>query len=84
MQTVLSAGLWQIEADAAQLESSLLNLSVNARDAMPQGGTLTIETANAFVDERYGREYALRPGQFVLIAVSDTGTGMGPEVMQGI
>jgi PAS domain S-box-containing protein len=81
VQTVLSAGLWQIEADAAQLESSLLNLSVNARDAMPQGGTLTIETANAFVDERYAREYALRPGQFVLIAVSDTGTGMGPEVI---
>jgi hypothetical protein len=48
---------------------------------MPQGGTLTIETANAFVDERYAREYALRPGQFVLIAVSDTGTGMGPEVI---
>jgi CheY-like chemotaxis protein len=81
VETVLSAGLWQVEADAAQLESSLLNLSVNARDAMPQGGKLTIETANAFVDDRYAKEYALKPGQFVLIAVSDTGSGMEPEVM---
>jgi signal transduction histidine kinase len=80
VETVLSAGLRQVEADAAQLESSLLNLAVNARDAMPQGGKLTIETANAFVDERYAREYALKPGQFVLIAVSDTGTGMEPGV----
>jgi GAF domain-containing protein len=77
IETVLSAGLWQVEADAAQLESSLLNLSVNARDAMPEGGKLTIETANAIVDERYARESALKPGQFVLIAVSDTGSGMG-------
>lgn len=81
VETVLSAGLWQVEADAAQLESSLLNLSVNARDAMPEGGKLTIETANAFIDDRYAREYALRPGQFVLIVVSDTGSGMNPEVL---
>jgi PAS domain S-box-containing protein len=81
VETVLSAGLWQVEADAAQLESSLLNLSVNARDAMPGGGRLTIETANAFVDDRYAKEYALKPGQFVLIAVSDTGSGMEPEVV---
>jgi CheY-like chemotaxis protein len=80
VETVLSAGLWQVEADAAQLESSLLNLAVNSRDAMPQGGKLTIETANAFVDERYAREYALKPGQFVLIAISDTGTGMESDV----
>jgi PAS domain S-box-containing protein len=81
VETVLSAGLWQVEADAAQLESSLLNLAVNARDAMPQGGKLTIETANASVDERYAGEYALKPGQFVLIAVSDTGSGMEPDVV---
>jgi CheY-like chemotaxis protein len=81
VETVLSAGLWQVEADAAQLESSLLNLAVNARDAMPQGGELTIETANAFVDERSAKEYALKPGQFVLIAVSDTGSGMEPDVV---
>jgi signal transduction histidine kinase len=80
VETVLSAGLWQVEADAAQLESSLLNLAVNARDAMQQGGKLTIETANAFVEERYAQEYALKPGQFVLIAVSDTGTGMDADV----
>jgi len=81
VETVLSAGLWQVAADAAQLESSLLNLSVNARDAMPIGGKLTIETANAFVDDRYAKAYALKPGQFVLIAVSDTGSGMDPEVV---
>ena len=81
VETVLAAGLWQVEADAAQLESSLLNLAVNARDAMPQGGKLTIETANAFVDERYAKEYALKSGQFVLIAVSDTGSGMEPDVV---
>ena len=80
VETVLSAGLWHVEVDAAQLESSLLNLAVNARDAMQQGGKLTIETANAFVDERYAREYALKPGQFVLVAVSDTGTGMDADV----
>src|ERR1700712_985459 len=80
VETVLSAGLWQVEADAAQLESSLLNLAVNARDAMQQGGKLTIETANAFVDERYATEYALKPGQFVLIGVTDNGTGMDANV----
>jgi len=80
VETVLSAGLWQVDADAAQLECSLLNLAVNARDAMPHGGKLTIETANAFVGERYAKEYELKPGQFVLIAVSDTGPGMEPDV----
>ncbi len=81
VETVLTAGLWQVEADAAQLESSLLNLAVNARDAMPDGGKLTLETANVFVDEKYAKEYSLKPGQFVLIAVSDTGSGMEPDVI---
>jgi CheY-like chemotaxis protein len=82
VETVLSAGLWQVTADPAQLESALLNLSVNARDAMPEGGRLTIETSNAFIDERYAKDYVLAPGQFALIAVTDTGTGMTPEVIE--
>lgn len=81
LETVLAAGLWQVSVDAGQLESALLNLCVNARDAMADGGRLTIETANAYIDERYGREASLTPGQFVLIAVTDTGTGMSDEVM---
>ncbi|WP_292860121.1 GAF domain-containing protein [Mesorhizobium sp.] len=81
VETVFGAGLWQVEADASQLESALLNLSVNARDAMPAGGKLTIETSNAYVDDRYARESAIPAGQFVLIAVTDTGTGMPPDVL---
>lgn len=82
VETVLSAGLWQVKIDPAQLESTLLNLSVNARDAMPQGGKLTIETTNAYIDERYAKDYALASGQFVLIAVTDTGTGMTRDVIE--
>ncbi|OJU03429.1 MAG: hypothetical protein BGN87_02420 [Rhizobiales bacterium 65-79] len=81
IETVLTAGLWQVQADPAQLESAILNLSVNARDAMPDGGKLTIETSNAFVDDAFAREFAITPGQYVLIAVADTGTGMTPEVI---
>lgn len=81
IETVLAAGLWHVKADPAQLENAILNLSVNARDAMADGGKLTIETSNAFVDETYAEEYAVDPGQYVLIAVTDTGTGMTPDVM---
>ena len=81
VETVLAAGLWQVNADPAQLENAILNLAVNARDAMPGGGRLTIETLNAFVDDRYAREYAIEGGQYVLIAVADTGAGMTPEVI---
>lgn len=81
VQTVLSPGLWRAFADAVQLESALLNLAVNARDAMPNGGKLTIDTGNALVDSRVAREYALPEGQYVLVAVSDTGSGMSEEVM---
>jgi PAS domain S-box-containing protein len=77
VETVLAAGLWQIEADANELESAILNLAVNARDAMPDGGRLTIETANAHIDEAYATSYAeVLPGQYVCICVSDTGKGM--------
>ena len=81
IETVLAAGLWNVKADHAQLESAVLNLAVNARDAMPKGGRLTIETANAAVDERYAHEYAIQSGQYVLIAVSDTGVGMSSEAL---
>ncbi|WP_435170396.1 PAS domain S-box protein [Falsirhodobacter sp. 1013] len=81
VETVLGAGLWKTSADLNQLENSLLNLAVNARDAMPEGGRLTIETANAHVDDAYGTLHNLTRGQYVLIAVSDTGSGMTEEVM---
>jgi signal transduction histidine kinase/CheY-like chemotaxis protein len=81
VETVLAAGLWQVKADPAQLENAILNLAVNARDAMPGGGRLTIETLNAFVDDAYAQEYAIDAGQYVLIAVADTGAGMAPEVI---
>jgi signal transduction histidine kinase/CheY-like chemotaxis protein len=82
VETILGARLWQTLADANQLESAILNLAVNARDAMPEGGKLTLETANAFLDEAYAAtEEDIRAGQFVVLAVSDTGTGMSPEVI---
>ena len=82
IETVLSGGLWRVFADRAQVESTLVNLVVNARDAMSGGGKLTIETSNADLDERYARAHAeVTPGQYVMISVSDTGTGMTPEVM---
>ena len=81
VETVLAAGLWQIKADPAQLENAILNLAVNARDAMPDGGKLTIEAQNVFVDDAYAKEYAIAPGQFVMIAVADTGCGMSPELI---
>ena len=81
IETVNAGGLWLTKADANQLENAILNVAINGRDAMPDGGRLTIETANAFLDEAYARENAeVEPGQFVLIAITDTGTGMPPEV----
>ena len=77
------AGLWPVEVDAAELEAAILNLALNARDAMNEGGKLTIESSNSYLDDAYCREHpGLQPGQYVLIAVSDTGSGMGKEVME--
>jgi signal transduction histidine kinase len=82
IETVRAAGLWTVHADAQQLESAILNIAINGRDAMPDGGKLTIETANSYLDEAYCRQNPeIEPGQFVLIAISDTGTGMLPEVV---
>ena len=79
-QTVLNAGLWSANADAGQLENAILNLCINAKDAMPDGGKLTIETANSHLDEAYSLQHDLIKGQYVLIAVTDTGSGMTEEV----
>ena len=80
IETVLAGGVWPIFVDANQLESALLNLAVNARDAMPDGGKLTIEAANVYLDEDYAAAAEVSPGQYVGIFVSDTGVGMTPEV----
>jgi signal transduction histidine kinase/ActR/RegA family two-component response regulator len=81
VETVLASGLWRTRVDPNQLESALLNLAVNARDAMPDGGTLTIETGNASIDEEYVRQHVeVQAGQYVLVAVTDSGQGMPPEV----
>jgi PAS domain S-box-containing protein len=82
VETVLAGGLWRVDVDAHQLESAILNLAVNARDAMVASGKLTIETANAHLDENYAGNFAeIAPGQYVMICVSDTGTGMSREVL---
>ncbi len=84
IETVLFGGLWPINIDRPQFESALLNLAINARDAMPDGGKLTIETANIRLDEDYVIDGGvdIEPGRYVMIAVSDTGTGMSEEVAE--
>jgi signal transduction histidine kinase/ActR/RegA family two-component response regulator len=85
IETVLAAGLWQTRVDANQLENVLLNLAVNARDAMPRGGKLTIETANTYLDEAYAASHAeLAAGQYVMLGVTDTGVGMTPDVIEKV
>ncbi len=81
LETVLAGGLWQAMADRNQLENAIVNLAINGRDAMPAGGRLTIETANCHLDDAYAAENAIEAGQYVLVAVTDTGSGMTPQVM---
>jgi len=83
IETILAGGLWRVFADSAQLESALVNLAVNARDAMPNGGKLTIETANTDLDERYARaQDEVTAGQYTMISITDTGFGMSAEVLE--
>ncbi|MBK8209481.1 MAG: response regulator [Rhodospirillales bacterium] len=82
LETVTSAGLWTVFADPSQLENAILNLALNARDAMPEGGQLTIEAANAELDTAYATAHSeVKAGPFVIIAVTDTGIGMPPDVV---
>ncbi len=83
LETIGGAGVWNIEVDTSEMESTLLNLALNARDAMPQGGKLTIETSNAYLDEEYCRHHeGIHPGQYVLISITDNGIGMSPETVE--
>ena len=85
LETVLAGGLWRTALDANQLENALLNLAVNARDAMPDGGKLTIETANTYLDEAYAAAHDdVTVGQYVMIAVSDTGAGMDERILERV
>ncbi|WP_245293421.1 ATP-binding protein, partial [Methylobacterium sp. CCH5-D2] len=81
LEVVGAPGLWPALVDPSQLENALLNLCINARDAMPEGGRITIETANRWLDHRAARERDLDPGQYLSLCVTDTGTGMTPEVI---
>jgi PAS domain S-box-containing protein len=82
VEPIASGGLWVTLIDPSQLENALLNLCINARDAMLGGGRLTIETGNRWLDDRAARERELPPGQYVTLCVSDNGTGMPPEVIE--
>jgi PAS domain S-box-containing protein len=85
VQLKLGDGLWSVSIDPSQLESALLNMMVNARDAMPNGGHIIIETRNTALDADYAKENAkVVPGDYVVLEVSDTGTGMSPDVLRRV
>ncbi|MHB9879873.1 PAS domain S-box protein [Pacificimonas sp. ICDLI1SI03] len=81
IEMVNAAGLWPSLIDPSQLENAILNLCINARDAMPDGGNITIETGNRWMDRRTAEQRGLEPGQYISLCVSDTGTGMTPDVI---
>jgi PAS domain S-box-containing protein len=81
VEAVGAGGLWPVLVDPSQLENSLLNLCINSRDAMPDGGRITIETANRWLDERTAKKHDIPEGQYLSLCVTDTGTGMPPEVI---
>jgi PAS domain S-box-containing protein len=85
IEEILASELWRAVADRGELERAVVNLAVNARDAMHGAGTLTLETRNAVLDEDYAEQFEeVRPGEYVLLAVTDTGTGMAPETIQRV
>jgi hypothetical protein len=85
IETIVSGGLWTSFVDQYQIENALLNLVINARDAMADGGTLTIEVGNAYLDEDYARRHPdVSAGQYVMVAVSDTGTGISPDILEQV
>ncbi|WP_369825788.1 ATP-binding protein [Caulobacter sp. BP25] len=81
---IAATGLWPTLVDANQLENALLNLCINARDAMPEGGRITIETGNRWLDDRIAREQGLEPGQYVSVCVSDTGSGIDKATLERV
>jgi len=85
VETITGGGLWNTFVDPTQIENAVLNLAINARDAMDGQGKLTIEVGNAYIDEVYSRNHNdVEPGQYVMLAVTDTGVGMTPEVLQRV
>ena len=82
VEMILDAGLWRVEIDINQFQAAILNFAVNARDAMPDGGQLTIEAGNSRADEEYAAVAGITPGQYVLVSLTDTGIGMTEEVME--
>ncbi len=85
VETVFGAGLWPTFTDANQLENALLNLAINAKAAMPDGGCLTIETANVYLDDAYARRFGdIAAGQYVVLCVTDTGTGIRAEILHQV
>ena len=85
VKTVLADDLWKALADPSQLEDTILNLAVNARDAMPNGGQLVIETGNAILDEQYAaHNVEVTPGDYVAVSITDSGTGMPAEVLERV
>jgi PAS domain S-box-containing protein len=85
VKLVLADGLWPALADRSQIEDALLNLAVNARDAMPSGGRLVIETANAHLDEQYAaHNLEVAPGDYVCVSVSDSGVGIPPDILERV
>jgi PAS domain S-box-containing protein len=85
VETISAGGLWNTFVDPQQIENAVLNLAINARDAMSGQGKLTLEVGNAFIDEVYARNHSeVEPGQYVMLAVTDTGIGMAPEIIERV